>query len=101
MKSIRCVTCGSENVRLDAWAVWDKEEQDWVLGQVFDQGHCAACDGATSLVEVTEPTAQEKLKKLAEYVRTEWVNGRLKGTMDDELIAIIHGERNRERVHED
>lgn len=49
---IVCGTCGSDNVRRDAWAEWCCDTQDWVLGTVFDQGHCEACEGEASLDEV-------------------------------------------------
>ena len=47
-----CSTCGSDDVRLDAYAVWDVDEQQWVLSHTFGQAFCEACDGETSLVTV-------------------------------------------------
>lgn len=52
---IVCKTCGSEDVRRDAWAVWGEEEQEWFLGEVFDYAHCCRCDGECSLEEVELP----------------------------------------------
>lgn len=49
---IICGTCGSRNVARDAWAAWDAEQQDWVLGAVFDYGHRHDCDGESRLEEV-------------------------------------------------
>jgi hypothetical protein len=46
-----CKTCGSEDVRLDAWAKWDAASQRWVLGQTFDYAHCNRCDGECSILE--------------------------------------------------
>jgi hypothetical protein len=43
--AIICGTCGSDEVSRDAWANWDTREQEWVLGAVFDYGHCHRCDG--------------------------------------------------------
>ena len=40
--------CGN-HVSRDAWADWDAGEQEWVLGAVFDYGHCHDCDGEASL----------------------------------------------------
>jgi len=54
-----CKTCGSQNVKRDAWASWDPDIQDWVLEQVFDAGHCDDCDGETSLTEDPLPSAYE------------------------------------------
>ncbi len=42
-----CNKCGSEEVKADAWAVWDKEEQDWSVVHVsFGMGGnaCETCD---------------------------------------------------------
>lgn len=49
--AIVCRTCGSENVSRDAWADWDAQRQEWVLGAVFDYAHCHDCGGETSLNE--------------------------------------------------
>ena len=50
-----CSKCGGDDVRRDAWAVWDTENQEWALGSVFDFGHCEPCDGASHLKEVEIP----------------------------------------------
>jgi hypothetical protein len=50
--AIVCGNCGSDEVGRDAWANWDTREQTWVLGAVFDYGHCHRCDGDSRLVEV-------------------------------------------------
>ena len=49
-----CSHCGGENVKLDAWAEWDHENQQWTLGQTFDHAHCDDCDGETHIEEVEE-----------------------------------------------
>ena len=49
---IVCGTCGSDHVSRDAWADWDTNAQEWVLGAVFDYGHCHDCDGESRLAEV-------------------------------------------------
>ena len=49
---IVCSTCGSANVRRDAWAEWQPETQEWVLGSVFDNGDCEVCEGESRLEEV-------------------------------------------------
>ena len=49
---IICRDCGGNNVCRDAWAVWDIDEQDWVLGAVFDDGHCEDCECGARLEEV-------------------------------------------------
>lgn len=50
--AIVCGSCGSTNVRRDAWADWSEEQQTWVLGTVFDAGHCDDCGGESRLEEV-------------------------------------------------
>lgn len=49
---IVCSWCGSTDVARDAWARWDEDAQAWVLGHVFDDGHCHRCERARSLEEV-------------------------------------------------
>lgn len=49
--TIKCAECGGSNVMRDAWAVWDDEEQDWILGAVMDEGYCEDCDGEATLTE--------------------------------------------------
>lgn len=49
---IVCSDCGSDAVMRDAWATWDVDLQDWVLGNVFDQGHCEICECEVSLEEM-------------------------------------------------
>lgn len=50
--AIICGTCGSDEVSRDAWADWDTGKQEWVLGAVFDYGHCHKCECGSSLTEV-------------------------------------------------
>lgn len=46
-----CENCGSKLVTRDAWAEWNEEKQDWVLGAAFDYTFCHACEKETHLVE--------------------------------------------------
>jgi hypothetical protein len=48
-----CRDCGGNNVTRDAWAEWDIEIQDWVLGSAFDYAFCHDCEAETTLEEVT------------------------------------------------
>ena len=48
---IACGWCGSPEVARDAWAEWDVERQEWVLGRVLDDGWCFACEEERGLVE--------------------------------------------------
>jgi hypothetical protein len=47
-----CENCGSNLVTRDAWAEWDVDEQDWVLGDAFDYTFCHKCEAETHLAEV-------------------------------------------------
>ena len=49
--AIVCAKCGSGLVTRDAWAEWDTEAQDWVLGAVYDYAYCHACEAEARLVE--------------------------------------------------
>ncbi|MFD1104029.1 DUF5983 family protein, partial [Sphingobium olei] len=48
--TVRCGSCGSADVMRDAWACWDDDTQDWVLGSVFDAAFCETCENDTTLV---------------------------------------------------
>ncbi len=54
MKKMICATCGSENVRRDADAVWNVEKQEWELCAVYDNATCEKCGGETRLIEAPE-----------------------------------------------
>jgi hypothetical protein len=59
-KKYICKTCKGDNVRLDAFAVWDTENQCWELGSIFEQAHCDDCERETTLEEVkAEPSGKE------------------------------------------
>ena len=47
-----CENCGSDLVTRDAWAEWDFDEQNWVLGAAFDYTFCHKCEAETHMVEV-------------------------------------------------
>lgn len=53
--AIVCSHCGSYSVMRDAWAVWDTENQEWELANVFDQGYCEDCGGEATLQEEEIP----------------------------------------------
>ena len=42
--TMRCTTCGGDNVLRDAWACWSNEQQTWELAQVFDHTFCEDCE---------------------------------------------------------
>lgn len=81
-KKFVCTTCGSEDVRLDAWASFNGK--DWELAETFDHAHCVDCDGETSIVleieidepigEETEPLLQE-LKRATDMLSVEMLDG--------------------------
>ncbi len=59
MKKMICATCGSENVRRDADAVWNVEKQEWELCAVYDNATCEQCGGETRIEEQADNTPQE------------------------------------------
>jgi hypothetical protein len=40
-----CIFCGSQDVRVDAWAEWDVRNQRWKLAETFDAAFCNSCEG--------------------------------------------------------
>ncbi len=40
-----CATCGSDDIRADAFAVWDVASQTWILQTAFDDYICEDCGG--------------------------------------------------------
>ena len=44
-----CESCGSSDVKCDAWAVWDARAQEWEVGETFDMAHCETCGNECSL----------------------------------------------------
>lgn len=47
-----CEECSSEHVTRDAWAEWDADQQEWVLGAVYDYAFCHDCEAETHILEV-------------------------------------------------
>lgn len=47
-----CVECGSNQVIRDAWAVWDRERQQWKLGGLHESEFCSCCDQPTETEEL-------------------------------------------------
>ena len=56
-----CEKCGSQAVRIDAFAEWDFDSQSWELQEAFDYSWCCDCDAETSIInqEVKETAAKE------------------------------------------
>jgi hypothetical protein len=44
-----CTECGSADVRADAYAEWDAENQCWSLVTTFDNTDCENCGGECSI----------------------------------------------------
>lgn len=45
-----CSSCGSDDIKTDAYAVWDVEKQDWVLDQAFEKPcTCEKCGSECGL----------------------------------------------------
>ena len=54
-----CATCGSENVRADAYASWDADTGEWILHSIYDEKFCEVCETSTSLLDIDEATGLE------------------------------------------
>lgn len=62
---MRCKTCGSYDVRNDAWAEWNEVSQKWVLGDMlFDATFCEKCECECKIEELSVPTREELLEIL-------------------------------------
>lgn len=51
-----CARCGSEMVTREAWAEWDVNKQEWVLGAIHEDAFCHHCEGKTRIEQA--PTRQ-------------------------------------------
>lgn len=49
-----CSHCGSSDVTIDAWAVWNAETQAWELGGTLDYTHCETCDEECRIEEILQ-----------------------------------------------
>ncbi len=54
-----CEKCGSEEVRLDAWASWDEIEQQWALHATYDAAWCESCEGECRIIDRDLPDAPD------------------------------------------
>lgn len=52
---IKCSSCGSTDVRRDAWAEWNEELQLWEIGEIYDDGFCMSCETEQKLIEEELP----------------------------------------------
>lgn len=66
-----CATCGSADVRRDAWAVWSIDRQTWELGETFDAAVCCGrCDGETTLEMIPlEAYRRQRIRQLNDRLR--------------------------------
>lgn len=52
VKIMVCETCGNQNVKSDAWAVWSVQDQKWELeGEPDVFSYCDDCDCECRVVE--------------------------------------------------
>ena len=47
---VKCGTCGSEEVRKDAWGAWCVETQEWELDAIYDDDFCIDCDCSCTII---------------------------------------------------
>ncbi len=62
-----CEECRSALVTRDAWAEWDVDQQEWVLGAIFDYAYCHKCEADANIDEmpIRKPRKQKSNKPLA------------------------------------
>lgn len=105
-----CKSCGSERVALDAWACWNPETGLWELEHVFDDAHCHACEGETTLVwkrlDGAEP--RQAIRELNDRFRREGlgngsvvVTGGLQERGPDFVCRAVQAVREFERFTDD
>ena len=70
MKKV-CKHCGSEEVKVDAWAKWDVKNQKWVLGDMYDNAVCEKCDGETIIIEQEDDVSNENTSPYKELTKEE------------------------------
>lgn len=46
-----CATCGSDEVKCDAWAAWSVDRQQWEVENTFDNSYCDTCEGECRILE--------------------------------------------------
>ena len=68
-----CGVCGGHDVRRDAWARWNAEDQAWDVDAVHDHARCEDCDADVHLVEVPLPTPARIARALDRLERREGV----------------------------
>lgn len=45
-----CSICGSDDIKVDAWAEWSYTEQCWILSDTYEsEAFCETCEGGTSI----------------------------------------------------
>lgn len=80
---MRCSSCGSFDVRKDAWAEWNPKKGAWVLATTFDACHCESCEGEANLDEI-DAEAWRDLRQLHEDESSEARGlAMMEGRLDD------------------
>lgn len=49
-----CPQCGGTDVKVDAWATWDVEEQQWELHSTYENYFCEDCEETISSLQWKE-----------------------------------------------
>lgn len=67
MKTLKvCGHCGSEDVFVDANAVWDASKQEWVLGNYLgdtEDAFCRSCDAQQAVVDKVVPSFPDHIRE--------------------------------------
>tara|TARA_R100001143_G_C3260704_1_gene87674 strand:+ start:72 stop:287 length:216 start_codon:yes stop_codon:yes gene_type:complete len=62
-EEVVCTGCGGNRIVVDAWTKWSIEEQDWVLGEIFDEIFCRDCDSSADYELIPLEEYQERRNK--------------------------------------
>lgn len=65
-QQFHCSECGSVEVRADAYAEWNPEEQEWELITTFDNTDCEDCGGECSITELPYEPDDEPAREFHE-----------------------------------
>lgn len=54
-----CDECGSTDVRIDAWASWNEDTQEWELAETYENPFCMDCEGPCRIDDEDMPEGEE------------------------------------------
>lgn len=46
-----CTYCGSTDILVDSWVVWNECTQEFDIENIFDYAYCNECQGETKILD--------------------------------------------------